>query len=143
MGWSIYFLHSVFAIDVVAAINNTESTQGDTTLYLVVAIVATLVAATYSTLQIRKAVWLAGNGVEITGTITSIGRVSAKGIVRVDCMYTYAGAPFRKAWTEPKDIASQRSEWDEIALIVDPDNPSRCMRRDEVLVGSDLSQPLE
>lgn len=133
IAWVLYLAKVTFGFDLVAMLKGrTKDPSFDPTmLYLILAIIVTFIAPMITVIQIRKTLALARNGVEVVATITSVGRFAVHGFVKVECQYRYAGNWHALAWSHAKAVSTV-SEGDSVAVIVDPANPKRCMRKDEV-----------
>jgi hypothetical protein len=133
IAWSLYVADSVFGVDLIAILKNRGERPefNPALLYLIAAIVATVICIVIAAVRMRKGWALARDGVEVTGTITSVGRIAMLGCVKVECRYSYQGQNHVFAWSHIK-ASKKLSEGDSATLIVDPTNPKHCMRKDEV-----------
>lgn len=130
--WIAFVLAAAFEIDVVAILRHRQYNTHSVGIYLALAVLASLVGPVIALIQVRRAFSLARNGMEIEGKVTRVGVLSKSGLVRVECAYTWRGMRFTHAWSHPKDEAKNLSVGDVVPLLVDPKNPNRCMRTDEV-----------
>jgi hypothetical protein len=137
--WTFYLADALFQVDLMAILKHREQEPGNATTLFVFAVIATVVAIPIAWLQIRKAMSLAQNGVEVIGRVTKMGRFSLSGFVKTVCEYSYEGVDFTHAWSHAR-FAEPLSVDDLVALIVDPTNPKRCMLKDEVCLTNDRSQ---
>lgn len=112
-----------------ASIRHFANLHTDLTVFLALALIATVCGPVYTWFQIRNALRLVRSGMEVDGVISSVGRLSRSGMVRVDCRYTWRGRSYVKAWSETK---GKYTQGDHVPLIVDRMNPARCMRKDDV-----------
>lgn len=135
--WIAFGLAAVFQIDLATTLRHRPYDSSSPTIYLTLAVLSTAVGPVVALVQIRKAMSLARNGIEITGKVTKIGLLSASGLVHVECAYSHRNRRFTHAWSHPKDGDDSLSVGAPVVLLVDPRNPSRCMRKDEVVPKSD------
>jgi hypothetical protein len=133
--WINYLLCAVFHFDLIAFGSGTkQDTAGDSMIYLALALLATLVAPAFALVRVRKALSLARNGVEVTGTVTKIGMVSKAGLVKAVCEYNYQGTTFTHEWSHNKHATPSLAVGDALVLIIDPASPQWCMRKEELFL---------
>lgn len=133
--WILYVFDAAFGYDIIALLKGRGMDKDSAKLYLILAIVATPVCLAVAVLQVRKALSLARRGVEVVGEVTKVTAFPSQQLVRLECRYAYRTQSHTYAWSDAKDGPGHLSVGDPICLIVDPANPKRCMRRDEVLPG--------
>jgi hypothetical protein len=98
--------------------------------YFLIAGGAIPIALAAAIFRIRRALWLASNGIEVIATVISVGRISAYGSVRMDIEYVLNGEVHQTAMSYDKRLAkAYRDGKDELVLLVDPSNPSRFMMK--------------
>jgi hypothetical protein len=128
--WVLYLVNVAFGVDLIAILHHQPRDAKSVAISLGVALFATPICVVIAVVQVRKALALARNGEEIVGTIASLGAVPG-GWMRVRCKYSYGGADHVFIWSEAR-VALTSSAGDRVASFVDPANPNRCMRKDDI-----------
>ena len=129
--WGLYFVERLFGINVlnylrpVRAAMRDEKPEG---FLLWAAVVVSIASAGYAAFYIRRALYLARHGVEVAAEVTSTGKVSVKGMVRVNYVYTVNGLRYTKAMSTTEDVADEYEDGTRpLILICDPRRPRRSM----------------
>ncbi len=136
--WILYLSYAVFKFDVLTYLKHGDQRPDPDInpglVYLGIAIVVTVFVVPLCIARVRHALRLARHGVEVAAVITSVGKISAKGWVRVNYRYTFEGQTFDKAMSCIRDEANEyRTGKRQLVLLIDPAKPSRCMDRTDVL----------
>jgi hypothetical protein len=98
--WALYAVKAAGHADLIALLHQRKA-DPDPTTELCLAIFGTIAAAVFGWVQIRKGLWLASKGLELTGVITGIG-IPYKTLVKVACRLTFGGMAVVHQWTESK-----------------------------------------
>jgi hypothetical protein len=130
--WGCFLLDVLFNVDLIAVVARHKPDASDWAIALLLAVAATLIGPAIAVVQVRKALSLARNGVEVIGHVTKVGSWSRSGLVKAECQYSYRGLDYTYAWSHPKHGPTPLAEGDHIALVIDPANPHECMLKDEV-----------
>ena len=125
--WSIYLLRAIFHFDVIAFLHNESDdlyhreNVDRTTLYLILAIVGTLIAAIWAFAKSRKISELVRNGVTTTGTVVEKSMLKHHGMVPTTITYTVDG----KTYQFRKDMLDgQYNVGDTVEIMYDPARPT-------------------
>jgi hypothetical protein len=136
LAWIVYLVAAVWKFDIIGYLHNSfrnDKFDANTPFeYLCLASIGTIGCAIYVLLAIHKALGLARYGVEIQGEIVKLGALSIHRFGHVYCHYSYNGNSYSVVWSEHVDEAATLSVGDSVALIVDPKNPKRYMRKSEI-----------
>ena len=134
VAWAVWLCVVALGVDLMALMKGRDKERDSATVALAAAGILTLGAGMIAAVRARKALSLARNGVEVPGTITGTGILRTPGLVSIKCTYRYAGAEHVYVCSSARGT---RSVGDPISLIVDPDDPGRCMLEEDVIPESE------
>jgi hypothetical protein len=112
-----------------AVIYAEEVNQDDVGSLRVLTVVSSVIAALYGLVRVRRALFLTGYGLEITGVVEKVETYGRRGVVRVVYSYNYESQRYFKAFHGER---LNYALGDPVALVLDPARPQRCMRIEEV-----------
>jgi hypothetical protein len=125
-GWSVYLLKAYHGINIVGRPTPTRGPDRSlpTGVELVLALIATFIAAPLCLIKARKIRALAAHGAQAAGLIVRIGSVAKGGIGPVTVAYQVDGVDYETK----EDYALNLVDLDQaVTVIYDPAKPSRCM----------------
>jgi hypothetical protein len=126
MIWGMFLLNALFAIDVTSYFSyrsDSEPMSVLTALYLALGFSPLLLG--YAWFLARKALGLVDHGVEVTGKVTSIGKLGRHGMVPLRYSYVYRSTAYSGAVDILKDDAKKRRDEGKIRLLVNSRKPSQ------------------
>jgi hypothetical protein len=130
--WGLYMATGYFGFSFGRSGRSTVK-AGDAPVFLVAALVATLIGVSFFIWRIRSFQSLFANSEEIIGWIVSVSFVKDRG--RVEYTYTVQGQSYVSGNAIHKTRATEALiEGDEVALIVDRANPKRAVIKDLYVV---------
>jgi hypothetical protein len=121
--WTMFLIKALFGIDVMTYVSQMEAMSVSTWLYL--ALGATPILIGYGWYAARKRLGLADHGVEVLGSVVSVGKIAQHGMLPVRYRYRYQNASYSGAMDLLEKDAQALGEAGRIRLIVNSRKPGQ------------------
>lgn len=132
--WVLFLIVAIFGWEPLRFLSVEKEPLG-ATIYFWVALATTLVCGASAGWRINKALVLLTQGVEIDGEVISAAPIFIYGfrMIRFDVTYSCDDCQHTHAWSESRELKRNIQVGDAVPLLVDPNHPKRCLRKEEYL----------
>ncbi len=118
--WAIYLLKLFVGFDLMATLKGRE--PASPSIYLIGAMVFSVLTLAWQLPRIQKARALASRGVWTPGTVTAVSALRRNKMVPVTIQYTADGVEYKTR----QDMPQGHAVGDTLTVLFDPSNPRRC-----------------